>query len=398
MKRLLSAFIVLLGLGAAAFWLLRPEADVQTSIRLSEAMRTDTTGYARAVEARTFTFPDDHGPHEAFAIEWWYYTGNVETAEGRRFGFQFTIFRNSLTPPLRTVALADSGSTWDTNQLYFAHLAVSDAEHAQFYHAERFSRGSAGLAGAQADPFRVWIEDWTMTADGAMPRMHLQAEDADFAIDLRLDPAKPFVLQGDEGLSQKGNAPGQASYYYAFTRLATTGTIRLGDEMFDVTGLAWKDREWSTSTLSDDQVGWDWFALQLDNGYDLMYYQLRTTNGNSAAQSSGSIIAPDGQKTHLTLSEVNLVPTQTWTNPQGDATYPTHWRLSIPARNIDVTVSPVFPDQEMRDTAVRYWEGAIDVTGTWEGTLIQGRGYLEMTGYADIANRGDGSSSATAAS
>ena len=333
-------------------------------------------GFARALEPREFVFPRDHGPHPGFRNEWWYITGNLDDEDGRRFGFELTIFRFALAP---TAPASDSN--WRTNQVYIAHLAVTDADDERFYVAQRYSRGALGLAGAQADPFRVWIDDWDVTAETSGGAWLMRANDADFGIDLRLTALKRPVLNGIDGLSQKSADPGNASYYYSMTRLGTAGTVRIGEREYKVSGLSWLDREWSTSALAADQVGWDWFALQFSDGSDLMFYGLRLQDGSQDAASAGTFVNANGAVAHLDANDVGVTVLDTWDSPEG-GTYPSRWQLSIPRFGIKVTVTPIMPNQELF-TTVRYWEGAVDVEGTREGEALTGRGYVELTGYAE---------------
>lgn len=365
-------------LGVAAVLMLAacsvPATTVEPRARLAvaEAMSGgDTAGFARATEPRLFVFPRDHGPHPEYAIEWWYYTGNLQSAEGRRFGFQFTIFRTGLVPgdPQRP-------SAWASNSVYMAHFALSDITGGTFYAFERFSRGAAGLAGAHSEPFRVWLEDWV--AEGQGPDgtpMRIYAAEGDVAIDLLLAAGKPPVLQGDRGLSQKSADAGNASYYYSFTRMPASGTVRVGGAIHQVSGLGWMDREWSTSALGDDQVGWDWFALHLDDGRDLMFYRLRLRDGGIDPYSKGVLVSADGTARRLNVDDVLVEPLDTWTSPRSGATYPARWRLRVPAEAIDLTLTPLLADQELPVTVV-YWEGAVAISGSAGGS-----GYIEMTGY-----------------
>ncbi|GAB5534520.1 MAG: lipocalin-like domain-containing protein [Rubricoccaceae bacterium] len=358
---------------------------VRASVSVAEAMSGDTTGYARAETVREFVFPDDHGPHPAFKTEWWYVTGNLRATDGsdRRFGIQFTLFRSALSP---AASSTERESPWATNQLYMAHVALGDSAAGAFYAEERFARGAAGLAGAVADPLRVWLGPIELAGAGALARdgtallqLHGEAEGA--AYELTATPIKPIIYQGDRGLSPKGEGLGNASYYFAQTRMATTGTVTLpGGEAVPVEGLTWMDREWSTSALAEDQVGWDWFALHLDDGRDLMMYQLRVREGSDSEPfRKSSIISADGVKTELDPTELVMEPLDTWESPDG-ATYPTSWRLRVPSQDLDLTVSAMMPDQEF-DATVRYWEGAVNVSGAATGV-----GFLEMTGYADAMN------------
>ena len=351
--------------------------------RLAELLGAgDDAGFRKAIEPRRFVFPDDHGPHPAFRNEWWYVTGNVDSERGRRFGFELTIFRFALTP-ISPV----SDSIWRTNQVYIAHFAITDADRQRFVFAEKFSRGALGLAGAQADPFRVWIDDWQLGAindepdAGGAERWRLMAAEADFGLDLELTALKPPVLNGVEGLSQKSSEPGNASYYYSITRWQTDGRLRIDDDEHRVSGLSWLDREWSSSALAPDQQGWDWFALQFDDNTELMFYNIRKTDGTQDAQSAGTWVGVDGRAEYLRREDVVIEVTDTWQSPQGGS-YPSAWTLRLPGKGLTLEIEPVMADQELF-TTVRYWEGAVDVRGRNGDQRISGRGYVELTGYAD---------------
>jgi predicted secreted hydrolase len=373
-------FVAALGVGAYWFTMGSEDSTLQTSVSVADAMSSDTTGYQRATTVRDFSFPEDHGPHPGFKNEWWYVTGNVEGPAGEPFGYELTIFRFALTPPEQnTVILTSAGSDWRTNQFYMAHFAVSNGEEETFHAFERFGRGGAGIASAQAKPFHVWLEDWSMQSveDESTFPMRLRARTPEVGVDLTLQPEKPIVLQGDRGLSQKGPGRGNASYYYSYTRLGTEGTLMTSDDTLSVTGESWMDREWSTSALGPNQVGWDWFALQLDDGRELMYYQLRNKDGSASRFSDGTLVGPDGSTQTLAPEDVTVEVLDTWTSPDGTHTYPVEWILSIPSEDIDLRIRPYFPEQEL-EVSVRYWEGAVRVEGSHSG-----RGYVELTGYGD---------------
>src|SRR6266545_3298811 len=336
-----------------------------------------TAGFARATAPREFVFPQDHGPHPEYAIEWWYYTGNLDTAQGLHFGYQLTFFRIGLTPT--PVARA---SDFATSNIYMAHFALTDVASQKFYAFERFSRGAAGLAGAQGQPFRVWLEDWEVAGAGAdgLP-MRLQAAQDGVVIDLTLAGGKPIVLQGDHGLSQKSDEPGNASYYYSLTRMPTRGTIRVGAETNDVVGLSWMDREWSTSALGPNAVGWDWLAVQLSDGRELAYARLRNAAG-ATIYSDGTLVDPAGSTRRLAPSEVALEATGEWTSPRSGGRYPSGWRLRVPSQALDLTLTPYLADQELALTTA-YWEGAVRIEGSAAGAPISGNGYVELTGYGE---------------
>ena len=327
----------------------------------------DMQGYASALEPRSFSFPEDHGPHTGFRNEWWYVTGNLDGPAGERFGFELTIFRFSLTP--RGENASENFSAWKTDQVYIGHFAVSDVGAEQFHVAQRYSRGSAGLAGAAATPFRVWLEDWSIQnvvqEQGHQTESHspweLHAKDKHISLDLRLTPLKEPVLNGQEGLSQKSAQPGNASYYYSISRLETDGKLQIGSTTYEVNGLSWLDREWGSSALSKDQQGWDWFALQLSDGSDLMFYDLRRRDGTRDEHSAGTWIDAAGRATHLAYEDVVIEVREHWESEQGGR-YPMEWSISVPKLDLQIEVVPVLRNQELI-TTVRYWEGAVDVPG-----------------------------------
>ena len=385
MPRLLPALIVIAAvLAGAAFWLSREDAPITVAIDLAERLNADVAGYDQALTPRAFTFPADHGPHPGYKIEWWYYTGNLVDAGGRRFGYQFTIFRSALTPP----SPQDSARTsaWATNQLYSAQFAISDLEGEDFYSFEQASRGAAGLAGAQGDPFRVWVEGWQVAAadepQGEPPAMRIQAQQGEVALDLVLRPEKPLVIQGDGGLSKKSTTEGVASYYYSITRLATTGTLSFDGESHDVTGWSWMDREWSSTLLDKNQQGWNWFSIQLDDGRDIAFAWLRPTDNVTKPFGYGAVYDAAGTKDDFTLEGMVATPTEMWSSPRSGGRYPVRWQINLPDPGLELTIDAAMPDQEL-DVGVPYWEGAILVQGTADGQPITGRGYLEMTGYGE---------------
>ncbi len=350
-------------------------ADEPTGARVSDYLGDGASeGFARASPGHRFEFPRDHGAHPEYQSEWWYFTGNLEGDAGRHFGFMFTIFRFALSPEA-----VPRASEWGTNQAWMAHFAVTDTEGEALFKSERFARGGAGLAGARAEPFRVWVHDWNVRAageDGPFP-MRLAAREDGYAVELDLRPAKPLVLQGEQGYSRKGSEPGNASHYYAYTRLEARGRVVLAGQSHEVAGTAWMDREWSTSALGDGLAGWDWFAIQLDDGRDLMFYQLRTDDGGRGPFSQGALVAADGTRRAIDPAEVRLKPRKWWRSLETGRRYPVAWRMRIPSLKLDLDISARIPAQEM-NLNVAYWEGAVSVTGSGGE---RGVGYLEMTGY-----------------
>lgn len=344
---------------------------------IGEVLGAAPQGFARAMAPREFHFPADHGPHPDFRSEWWYFTGNVADPRGRRFGFQLTFFRFALSS--RTPVRA---SSWASNQIYMAHFAVSDVAAGHFHAAEAFSRAALDLAGARAAPFRVWLGSWQARADDAFFPLTLRAADAGYSVELRLEAGKPVVLNGESGLSRKSAEPGNASYYYSIPRMPVSGQIGTPEGVWDVRGSAWFDREWSTSALAPDQAGWDWFALQLSDGRDLMVYRLRSRDGGTDPASAGTLVEADGRARSLGVDDFMLDSLDHWSSPRGDARYPSRWRLRVPSAAIDVEITPEIADQEL-DLAFRYFEGAARVSGTSGSMPVSGHGHVELTGYAE---------------
>jgi len=375
--------IVLLAGGVAAFWwVTRPPVPVGQPVALGDV--GDATGFARVTAPRSFTFPADDGPHEDYQTEWWYYTGNLTTAAGQHVGYQLTIFRRGLTP-----GLLSRPSDLASNQVYFAHLAFTDVAAGTHTAFERFSRGALNLAGASGDPYHVWLEDWrvdSITTDGSA--VHLVARSGPQALDLELRSTKPIVPQGDHGLSAKSAAPGNASYYLSYTRLATTGSVTLANgHTSAVSGDSWFDHEWSTTALGPGAIGWDWFSLQLSDGRELMWFQIRLQDGSLEPVSGGTLVAADGSTRRLALGEVTVEVQNHWRSPATGGVYPSQWRISVPSAQVAVDITPWLADQENR-LSFAYWEGAVRISGTSAGAAITGNGYVEMTGYtATIAGR-----------
>ena len=352
-------------------------AEVGANVSVSDALSGMGDGFEFALGPREFDFPEDHGPHPEYALEWWYYTGNLETGEGRRFGYEVTFFRSGLR-----ATRMERSSEWAAEQIYFAHFALSDIENDEFYAFERYSRDALGLAGAEADPFRVWVEDWGVSSsEGDALPMRLRARDGDVEVDLVLDSEKRVVLNGEGGFAKKGSGEGEASYYYSMTRMPTRGTVSLDGRSHSVSGLSWMDREWSSAQLSDDHVGWDWFALQLSDGRDIMYYQLRPKDGVGDRFALGTLVRADGSYYGLVADDVSIEELDWWESPLG-GTYPSRWRLKIPREGLDIEIVPYISDQEL-DTLIRYWEGAARIEGSSRGQPVSGSGYVELTGYAE---------------
>ncbi|HKJ99438.1 MAG TPA: lipocalin-like domain-containing protein [Desulfotignum sp.] len=318
---------------------------------------------------RPLVFPEDAGPHENFRTEWWYYTGNLTTGQGRHFGYQLTFFRQALScSPVTGI------SRWRTRQLYFAHFALTDTRSNAYHAFSRMNRQSLGIAGSRAKPFTVWIDNWQVKDSGS--HLILNAASDDITLSLHLVPQKPPIFQGDRGYSKKGPGTGNASFYYSLPRLHTKGSITVGETRFQVTGHSWFDHEWSTTVLGEDVQGWDWFSTHLDDGRDLMVCRIRKADGSSSGFGFGSISFADGTYVILSETDFTLTPKERWKSPETGKRYPVQWQIRIPDHNLDLSVTPVMNNQEHTHTFA-YWEGAM----RFSGPVIQGMGYLEMTGY-----------------
>ncbi len=328
---------------------------------------------------RVFAFPRDHGAHLRYKTEWWYYTGHLRSKEGEPFGYQLTFFRAGVRQPDPRAR-----SAWALHTIYFAHLALSDITRKRFLFREKANRGALGLAGADEGRLKVWIESWRAQMEG--DTHHLQARDEGLGLNLTLTPRKPPALHGENGFSRKAALSAAASYYFSLTRLDTKGRLTLGERSLEVTGSSWMDHEFFTQTLAPEQTGWDWFALQLDDGREVMLYLLRRRDGSIDPASSGTLVDPQGQVRHLKLADFQITPTATWKSPHSQAVYPAGWKLEIPSAGYSLTLTPTLADQEIRAGeagAITYWEGQVKVEGQCgQQQPITGLGYVELTGYA----------------
>jgi predicted secreted hydrolase len=226
----------------------------------------------------------------------------------------------------------------------------------------------------------VLLEDWSVEASGP-GQYHLVAKREGISLDLQLANRKGPVLQGDQGFSRKGPEPGNASNYYSLTRLETQGTVESGGNRYEVSGLSWMDHEWSTSALSSGQVGWDWFSIQLDDGSELMLYQIRRSDGSIDPFSSGVYIAPAGTTTPIKRDDFTIVVEDRWRSPHSRAVYPARWRLQIPKQDLELQITPLLTDQEL-NVSYSYWEGAVSIRGKHNSQEVSGNGYVELTGYS----------------
>jgi predicted secreted hydrolase len=327
---------------------------------------------------RVWSFPRDHGSHPEFKTEWWYYVGHLRAASGESCGYQLTFFRVALRKPD-----PQARSAWSLHTVYFAHLALTDAARRTFAFREKSGRGALGLSGAAAGILKVWIDDWRAELEGE--EFHLMAQEDGLGLDLVLKSTKPPALHGQNGYSRKSGTSGAASYYYSLPRLSTQGTITVDGRTLPVTGESWMDHEFFTSAMAPNLAGWDWFSLQLEDGWEVMLYLLRQKDGAVDPASSGSLIDPQGNTRHLNLADFTVKPTDAWTSPHTLIKYPAGWEITIPGAGYRLRLTPMVPGQEVRSQApakVTYWEGQVKIEGVKNGAPVAGLGYAELTGYA----------------
>ncbi|GAC1619492.1 MAG: lipocalin-like domain-containing protein [Candidatus Acidiferrum sp.] len=337
--------------------------------------------YRTALPGYNYEFPRDHFNHPEFQTEWWYYTGNLRSVDGHRFGFELTFFRQAVA---RNTARENSQThSWDVDDLYLAHLALSDLDGGAFYHFERINRAGPGLAGISSTDQRVWNGNWQVHWNAET--QELQATEARFQLQLALRSLKPPVIHGENGISQKSAGAGHASHYISLTRLETHGTIELKGKKIDVAGVSWMDHEFFTQQLAGDQAGWDWLSLQLDDNTEVMLYRFRRKDGSADPYSAGTFIDAAGKSFHLRSADFILQPQrETFTSPETRAIYPIHWKIVIPKLEINLEAVAPLASQELAGKtklAPSYWEGAIKLSGQRGDQPIAGVGYLEMTGY-----------------
>lgn len=320
--------------------------------------------FKKAVPGQPIRLPADHSAHPDYRSEWWYITGNLKDEQGREYGLQWTLFRQGIEQQIKT------DNPWLTPQLWLAQFAITDLGKGSHQQDERTSRQGPGLAGASGGEY--WLREWGLASQGkALFPATLKVQSKAGDLDLKVSAAKPVVLQGKQGYSEK--SPGNASFYYSYPRLTLTGTLTLEGEARTVTGQGWFDHEWSSSVLADWQSGWDWFSLQLADGRELMLFRLRTKSGRAEPENRyGILIEQDGSSRVLSPDAITLTPGKTWRGPKGQP-YPVEWQLK--AADLNLVIKARQPNQAMTGR-FDYWEGAVTVSGD-----AKGLGYLEMTGY-----------------
>lgn len=369
------ALLVIAGIVGILWLRSPPRPEIGTNIEIEALLRGQDQGFTHADAPWQYSFPDDHGAHPAYRLESWYFLGTLTTKQGRNFGFQLTFFRLGLTPePVQRA------SAWATHQIYRGHFALTDVAQSRFLAFERFSRAALGLSGAKASPVRIWLEDWFVEGVNGGDEnaiFYLRAGADDLRIDLDLRSAKPMVLGDGDNLP----LPGGAFHAYLIPRLRAQGTLHLDDDTFQVEGLAWLDRAWGSLPLPQGQVALNRFVLQLDDGREILCFQLHRRDGGGRPINMGLVVRRDGSVLRLDRQDMAMDVLDDWVSPRERTRYPARWRLRIPAEAIELDITPYIADQEM-NLSIRYWSGAVRITGKAGGRPVSGNGYVELTGYA----------------
>ncbi|HEY7303189.1 MAG TPA: lipocalin-like domain-containing protein [Bryobacteraceae bacterium] len=357
---------------------------------ITTALVAQAQEWQLALAGYHYEFPRDYFNHENYQTEWWYYTGNVHSPDGHRYGFELTFFRQAVQ--LSEEVFVSEDDVWRPDQLYLAHLALTDIDAGTFYHTERLNRGGPGLAGISTNQRRYWNGNWQVRWSSlATGHQQLQAVCDAFTLALNLKPNKHAVVQGEDGLTRKGPLPGQASHYISFTRIAAEGQLNRNGKSIAVAGLAWMDHEFFTEPAHSEITRWDWFSIQLNNGEELMLYRIRNASDATTPYSSGTYVDARGRAQFLNAAEFSLVPGQIWQSPNSGARYPIGWSISVPSLGLQLSERTIVKDQEFltkSGISPTYWEGAVTYEGQMRGRNAKAVGYLEMTGYAGSSRLG----------
>ncbi|RTL45169.1 MAG: carotenoid 1,2-hydratase [Candidatus Melainabacteria bacterium] len=335
--------------------------------------------FKQALPGYVFSFPRDHVSHDEFKTEWWYYTGHLESKDQKHYGYELTFFRTGVDElPVK------QRSPWDVKDIFLAHFAITDENNKTFHYFEKLNRSGLSSAGARLDHYYVFNENWSIEQLGN--QFVLKADTSDFGLHLLLTSGKPPVVHGKDGVSQKASCKGCASHYYSMTRLKSDGYVYLKGQSVPVSGTSWMDHEFGSNQLTSEQVGWDWYSVQLNDNTELMLYVIKKTDGSIDSNSSGTIVYADGSSKHITQSEFSITTKRQWKSPHTGGMYPMDWTINVPSQKISLNLVPVLDDQELstaKSTGVSYWEGATTVNGQVNGKSVKGQAYVEMTGYAE---------------
>lgn len=344
----------------------------------------DKPVFAYAKAGKALSFPYDHGNHPNFKIEWWYLTGHLYSGE-KRFGFESTFFRLAQRPDVAQ----PTGAAFETDQIYMAHMAITDLNKKTFYHEERLNR-QGWNAYSKVGDLDTRNGNWALKRSSDNVLNLEGSVQSKVRFSLILNPEKEHVIFGENGVSKKGSKPGSASYYITWPRLKTSGTVQINGETFQVEGSSWMDHEISSSQLDDDQTGWDWVSIQFEDGREMMAYMLRLKQGGYSKYSKMVWIDKDGTLTHQDPKDFSWQPDGVWTSPDTGAKYPINPSFTTidpqTQKKVTFEVRPLMKEQEMSGKlgGVPYWEGACDVIDQ-AGKKV-GVAYLELAGYVDGLN------------
>jgi predicted secreted hydrolase len=353
-------------------------------LALTALLSGEQPAWKTAEPGYRYKFPRDYFSHPEYRVEWWYYTGNLHAPDGHRFGFELTFFR--FGQHLSETQKKEISATWRPDELYLAHLAFSDLDGQEFFHTERLNRAGPGLAGASLAAQSYWNGNWQVrwTSLGSAEQQ-LEASSDRLRLRLTLQPKKPIIINGVDGISRKGPLPGEASHYLSFTRLAAEGDAQWRGRSWRLNGLAWMDHEFFTEPSDSALAGWDWFAIQLDTNQEFMLYRLRLKSGDESPFSSGTYIDAKGVAHHLSAADFELTPGDAWQSSQSQARYPMKWHIRVPTLDLELAETTALQNQELfsaDELSQTYWEGAVSYSGLMHAQAVRGVGYLEMTGYA----------------
>jgi len=376
-----SALLALVVVAGATIWM-RQEHRVTSggsSLALASILAEDNRGFAAAEEPWSIRFPADHGGHPNFRSEIWYLTGHLKDQAGETLGFQLAFFRLRLRP-----SAVERASAWGTNQLFRAQLALTDVAAGHFHTEERFSRVALGLSGMDEAPARVWVEDWYLVvveAEGDT-RFRLRAGEGESSLELDLQAVKPPVLEDAADLLGAGSRAG-AYHFYSMSRLSVRGSLSLRGADRKVRGEAWLDRAWGAPPVPRGQMALNRFALQLEDGRDLLCLELRRRDGSGTPIPSCLLIGTDGSVRSFRRREIRLEPLAHWRSRLDGTAYPVRWRLVLPGGGLDLNIEPLLEGQEL-DLPTRAWSGAVKISGRSREGPALGWGHLDLGGYAGI--------------
>jgi predicted secreted hydrolase len=342
------------------------------------ALSPQPSSFKVALPGYKYKFPADHRAHNEYRTEWWYYSGHLQAEGGKEFGFELTFFRSAVSPPGGI-----KGDVGAAHNAYMAHFTVTDVAKQKFYQEEKLSHSGLASSGASESTYKLWMGTWGVQQVAG--KHVLTAGDKDVSINLVLSEGKAPTIHGQNGISQKAPCAGCASHYYSLTRMPVNGKLTIAGKSLAVKGIAWMDHEFGTNQLSADEIGWNWYSIQLDDNTELMLYAMRLRNGQYDPSSAGTIIFADGRLEHLAFSSYQVSAQSSWSSPHTYANYPANWHVVVPGKNIDLNIEPLLADQEVVSISGEntYWEGACKVVGTKDGKPIHGRAYVELAGYAE---------------